>query len=287
MGVLSGVRDAHAGTARNYTLDVCASCGSTKMREQLSENELRRIYPDDYYSYVTSDPRRSLARLVLGALYHRHRYIPCFTSLLEVGCGRGEFLAKIKNKGNVLGLERSSSASKAAAALGIEVVVGDVENAATFAPASFDCIYSNHAFEHLADPEAALASMERWIKEEGELFIGIPNIKGVVARLFGRNWYYIGPPLHVTNSTPKGMTSILARHGFEIEKIEYNSDPLSIAMSVYFSLSGRADNVGAVAKIAIGLASIVLYPLSKLLDAIHCGDCIEVHARKRRPQAPV
>lgn len=283
--MLSGVRDAHAGTARNYTLDVCASCGSTKMRDRLSEDDLRRIYPDDYYSYLVSEPRRSLVRLVLGAIYRRHRYIPCFTSLLEVGCGRGEYLAKIKNKGKVLGLERSSSASKAAADLGIDVVVGNIENTATFAPASFDCIYSNHAFEHLTDPEAAMASMERWIKDGGTLFIAIPNIDGVVARLFGRNWYYIGPPLHVTNSTPKGMRSMLARYGFEVEKIEYNSDPLSIPMSVYFRFGGQADRVGPAAKIIIGLASIVLYPFSKLLDAIKCGDCIEIHARKRKARS--
>ena len=89
------------------------------MAERLSANELEAIYPADYYSYVDDGWRIRFLRWVHGLTYDRHRYKPVFRRLLEVGCGRGEFLSTISRRGSVTGLERSGAARSAAAKRGI------------------------------------------------------------------------------------------------------------------------------------------------------------------------
>lgn len=275
---ISNVRDVHAGTSRAYDLQRCRACGSTRMEHIPSEEEFSRLYPDDYYSYVEPHDRLAFLKRLLGAIYRRHRYIPEFTSLLEIGPGRGEFLQKLSGRGNVVGLERSEAAHNAAAKVGVNVVVGDVANTAAFSSGAFDTIYSNHAFEHLPDPNAALRSIRTWLRPGGELFIGVPNIAGAVPRIFRKNWFYLGPPLHITNATPAGMHALLERHGFRLVRVVYNSDPISIPMSVFIAMGGRVDRVPVAAKLLIGLATFASYPITKLLDLFRAGDCIEIHA---------
>lgn len=276
---ISAVRDVHAGTGRTYDLLRCGSCDSVRIEQIPTTDEFRLLYPDDYYSYSESRGRLAVLKDLLALTYRRHRYVPSFKTLLEIGPGRGAFLKRLSSLGTVAGLERSPAARAAAKKIGIDVVVGKVEDASTFRPESFDVVYSNHAFEHLPDPNAALASMRAWLKPGGELFIGVPNIAGLVPRVFGRNWYYLGPPLHITNSTPRGLSSLLGRHGFEVERVVYNSDPFSIAMSLYLSAGGRVNEVPLPFKVVLGIIAVAAFPLSRLLDYLGAGDCIEIHAR--------
>jgi SAM-dependent methyltransferase len=277
---MSGVRDAYTKSGACYDLLVCNQCGSTRMAHIPTDEDFARLYPDSYYSYVDQPDRLAFFKRLLSLTYRRHRYIPRFRRLLEVGCGRGEFLSTIQSRGEVIGLERSGAARAAATRLGLKVIVGNVEDPNTFADESFDCIYSNHAFEHLPHPARSLASMHRWLRPDGELFIGVPNISGAVARIFGKNWYYLGPPLHITNSSPAGMRALLDRYGFKVERIEYNSDPISIPMSIYIACGGSIDRVPLPLKLLIGFLTIAAYPIAKMLDALGAGDCIEVHATR-------
>ncbi len=107
---------------------------------------------------------------MFGALnrmvYDRHRFRPQFDRLLEIGSGRGDFLATLNAGDRAIGLERSQAARIAGKQIGVEVVVGDVERCDLFTPGSFDCMYSNHAFEHLNEPELSSA-LDAYLVEAG------------------------------------------------------------------------------------------------------------------------
>lgn len=279
--MLRDVRDVHAGTERSFDVFVCKDCASTELATRLSPAELATLYPDDYYSYV-EDRRRVRPFDVLRALsYDRHRFLPSFTSLLEVGCGRGEFLARIKDTGKVVGLEVSEAARAGGARIGVEIVVSSVDEPDVFAPGAFDYVYTNHAFEHLSDPNRALDSIGRWLKPGGKLFIAVPARSSAAARLFGKNWYYLAPPIHVTGSSPRGIRRLLDRHGFDIENIAYNSDPISLPASLLIALGRETYRLTLPAKLLLGILTLVATPIARLLDLLGWGDCMEVHAVKR------
>jgi SAM-dependent methyltransferase len=277
---VSGFRDHHTLLERQYALVVCAGCGSARLAETLSPQEQAAVYPPTFYSYVPSADRHPLLAVLDKLRYDRHRFRPRFKSLLEVGSGCGEFLATIKNRGKVVGLERSTAARQVASGLGIDVRVGDVTDARIFGEAAFDYIYLSHSFEHLDDPAAALASMRRWLDANGKLFVAVPNYAGALPRLFPKAWYNLALPLHVSQFTPSGITMLLERNGFTVDKIRYNSDPFSIPMSVFFARSGNVASLNAYVKAIVFASALALIPVSRLLDFLRRGDCMEVYAHK-------
>ncbi len=236
--MLSAIPDANAGTQKSYDYYRCRVCGTTRIASLLSAQELERIYPADFYSYVPQVSSNKIFSALNLWVYDRHRFRPQFERMLEIGSGRGDFIARTGWQDRAVGLERSQAAHVAGKDIGVNVVVGDVEDSDLFSEACFDYVYANHAFEHLNDPDAALRSVHKWLKPQGRIFLGLPNISSLAARLFGRYWYHFAAPLHVALYTPRGIRLMLERSGFEVERIAYNSDPLSVPMSCFIA-AGR------------------------------------------------
>ena len=80
------------------------------------------------------------------------RFIPECGNLLDLGCGRGEFLGNFQELGlDVCGVDISPEAS--AFAKGFTVEVCDVENEPLpFDDNTFDVLYSKSFVEHLHNP---------------------------------------------------------------------------------------------------------------------------------------
>ena len=95
-----------------------------------------------------------------AAIDHLFKDIPKTKSILDVGCGSGlgmKYLRKLGYK-NVSGIELHPEKAKIAGAHH-----GDV---AFFGfPTLYDVIYCSHAFEHMFDPDLALAKMMEIAKE--------------------------------------------------------------------------------------------------------------------------
>jgi len=205
--IMHGVRDAHVGQDRVFEVACCDACGSKRLVESVSMEELSTDY-DVYYDRSRESRFLRFLRYLSGFIHSRHTFRPRFQTLLEIGCNDGAFLAALKDCGKVVGLERSESAKIAGERRGVPIVIGDVHNAQTFEAGSFDYIYLNHSFEHLPAPNGVLRSISLWLKPGGRLFIGVPNPNGLVARIFGKSWYHLCPPLHLTRSTPEGLTAM-------------------------------------------------------------------------------
>ncbi|MBC5799373.1 MAG: class I SAM-dependent methyltransferase [Candidatus Eremiobacteraeota bacterium] len=282
---ICGIVDHHAGTRRRYTLWVCNACGSAHLGERLSSEQLEQIYPPTFYSYGVDRRRKRWVSAIERFRYYRHRFRPQCTRLLEIGSGCGEFLRTLDHVPCVIGLERASAASEAARKLGIDVRVGDVVDQTLFEPRSFDFAYLSHSFEHLDEPGAALESIHRWLTDNGELFIAVPNFAGLLPRLFRRHWYNLALPLHVSQFTPTGIRRLLKRHGFQVTNVRWNSDPLSIPMTAYFATGSMVTDMGRLVRVAMGILALLCIPLSRALDMLRLGDCIEIHAHKAGQRA--
>ncbi|MBK7552820.1 MAG: class I SAM-dependent methyltransferase [Syntrophaceae bacterium] len=84
--------------------------------------------------------------------------------LVDVGCGRGDFLVRMKALGwNVLGIEPDSIASGLARARGIAVFTGRLEEA-RLADGIVDQITLNHVLEHTDDPAGLLRECRRVLR---------------------------------------------------------------------------------------------------------------------------
>jgi 2-polyprenyl-3-methyl-5-hydroxy-6-metoxy-1,4-benzoquinol methylase len=135
--------------------------------------------------------------------------------LLDVGAGRGRFVAQARAAGwEADGIEPSLRGVTAARALGVELQQAAIDEAAVQV-ASLDAVTLWHVLEHLDDPGAALERIAGWLRPAGLLVIGVPNLASVQARMGGARWFHLDVPRHRTHFTVAGLHALLRRHGLE------------------------------------------------------------------------
>jgi SAM-dependent methyltransferase len=134
--------------------------------------------------------------------------------LLDIGCGAGEFLLRMRAAGwEVEGLEPDPAAAARARASGVLVVNAALEEA-DLAPDSFTAITMSHVIEHVHDPLGALQICARALKPDGVLWVATPNLEALGHKAFGRDWIGLDPPRHLVLFTRASLAAALRTAGF-------------------------------------------------------------------------
>ncbi len=277
--------DFHYGNEGIFNSDRCLACETVFMNPMPSVDDLVGLYPNDYYSYqppTSPSFKKRLSNLILQ--HPRKTHLPRFPQpgvMLDVGCGAGHYLFEMRKIGwTVYGSELSKAAADAGAQAGLDIRSGELTEA-NFESSMFDFVRSNHSLEHIPNPDIILKEMRRILKEDGKLFIGVPNVGGFFARMFGKYWWNYGLPVHVINYTPKGLRSILERNGFRVSSTFYNSDYSGLTGSAQILINSRSGTNRSSGKIYDNKAlRVVANITAKAFDLIQQGDCIEIIAVK-------
>lgn len=100
-------------------------------------------------------------------------------AILDVGCGAGDILKKIK-RGRLFGIDISSYildiAKDKLKDKKASLVKGDVERLSEyFPPMKFNKIYCSEVIEHIRNPEKAIQEIKKIISKDGLAVISIPN----------------------------------------------------------------------------------------------------------------
>jgi 2-polyprenyl-3-methyl-5-hydroxy-6-metoxy-1,4-benzoquinol methylase len=139
--------------------------------------------------------------------------------LLDVGCGGGRFLNRMKKRGwDVEGSDFDEQATKKVAArYGIKTHVGDLSQCA-LPPNNFDVITMSQTIEHLYTPEATLRECLRILKPGGLLVMTTPNVLSVAASEFGAHWRGWEAPRHLHLFSVDSLQRLTRHVGFEIDE---------------------------------------------------------------------
>jgi 2-polyprenyl-3-methyl-5-hydroxy-6-metoxy-1,4-benzoquinol methylase len=171
----------------------------------------------------------------------QYRYLPRQQPgalLLDVGCGNGEFLSKIRALGwHAVGLEFDPKACAVGSSRGLQIVRGSVPNT-SFDSESFDAITLHHVIEHVHDPRAVLDELLGLLKPGGTIVLTTPNWQSYGASFFGPFWRGLEPPRHLVLFTPDALLSLVSDIGFVNAEIHVRPE---LAYS-YFEQSYRIAN---------------------------------------------
>jgi methionine biosynthesis protein MetW len=158
--------------------------------------------------------------------------VPRGTRVLDVGCATGKLLERLKRDKQcaTAGVEMDEAMAQHARARCDRLVVGNAETLdLPFAPCEFDVVIFADVLEHMHDPETIFQKIRAYLKDDGTVFISIPNIAFITARLnllFGRfdyTDYGIMDRTHRRFFTVKTAKKLVTDCGFRIEHIEgYN-----------------------------------------------------------------
>lgn len=202
--------------AGDYALARCARCASAVT--------LAPVPPEAHEAgaYGGGAPRGSRLAAPLLRAFDRRRLSFLARAgahppgrLLDVGAGRGRFVAQARAAGwEADGIEPSSRGVAGGRAQGIELQQAGIADAAV-PPASLDVVTLWHVLEHLDDPGGAVERIAGWLAPGGLLLVGVPNLASVQARAGGARWYHLDVPRHRTHFTVDGLHALLRRHDLE------------------------------------------------------------------------
>ena len=99
--------------------------------------------------------------------------------VVDLGCGDGratKALVDGLNGARVRAVEGYEPFRVAAAALGLDVLAGDLEGSLPFADDSIDLVVSNQVIEHLADTDSFVAEIRRVLRPGGMAVVSTENM---------------------------------------------------------------------------------------------------------------
>lgn len=279
-----------------YTMTRCNDCALLFLNPQPTAEELARHYPLTYYSYEgeRSDAQRDerLYRIFYGpksSVLNRLLFSPYRTILrtfvggpnqrvLDVGCGSGHFLAIGKKlyEMDAYGVEPFSYNSEFAEKNGLKILNCTLEQAC-FPEAFFDGVTLNAVFEHLPDPVATLGELRRILKPGGTLIIGVPQSRCLLYWVFGKHWWQLDVPRHLTVPSPSNLKRLAEKLGFKVKGIRYNSTPTSILATLFYWRTRSVPGGKFFYEYTQSKWGFrALLPLSYALNALQIGDQLEI-----------
>ncbi|MDP8957356.1 MAG: class I SAM-dependent methyltransferase [Actinomycetota bacterium] len=140
--------------------------------------------------------------------------------LLDVGCGNGRFLARMRDAGwDVHGVEPDPVAAETARGFfGLQVTCAPLQHAA-LPEETFDVITLSHVVEHVYDPIGLLIECARLLKPDGQLVVVTPNSGSLGRRWFGRWWRGWEVPRHLFIFSPRTLQACAERSGLRVDEI--------------------------------------------------------------------
>lgn len=140
-------------------------------------------------------------------------YKPDAKSILDLGCGYGDFLFAFKNLGlKCFGADNDGIGIKSCEAKGIEVSKTDLRNEKIKFRKKFDIITCMETIEHFTDPENILENVKRLIADDGIFVVTTLNWNFTYKNFFHDY-------THVKPYTPRALEKMLLQKGFVIQKI--------------------------------------------------------------------
>jgi 2-polyprenyl-3-methyl-5-hydroxy-6-metoxy-1,4-benzoquinol methylase len=197
------------------------------------------LTPNHHYTtaYFSRWYRSNLIHRLFINLVHRKeplfssliKLLPAESSLLDVGCGSGNFLKFTYRRYRCYGLDIHSEALNLARANAPECRyhLGEIDSLPRTWPQTFDCITCFDVLEHVFNPDALIKSVHHHLSLSGLFLMSAPNPDSLGLTIKQHRWIALKDPTHRHLYSPEHWTQILAENGFLALKISYDglTDP--------------------------------------------------------------
>ena len=235
----------HSTSKEAFDIWSCGTCSHIFTNPRVGEEEIGPYYDNPDYISHTDDDSSIFAKVYQFLrdinLSWKHGHVAKHTvgnTLLDYGCGTGQFLEKMVSKGfQVQGVEINEGAREKASRF------GSVHNSINEVRGKVHAITMWHVLEHVYNIDGLLQDFKTKISENGTLIIAVPNPESHDAMHYGADWAAWDIPIHVHHFTKQSMKTAVERNGFKLQKV------LPMALdSYYISLISEQYKEGASTK---------------------------------------
>lgn len=215
-------------TGREFGIFRCKQCRLLFTNPVPSQESIEEYYHDDSYISHTNSSRGLIgkiykvvrSRTMVDKLNLIRKHTGKYSgSILDVGAGTGTFVKTMQSHGwQVQGVEKDAGARKVAHEEN-QVDLLPSEALFTFNTESLDAITLWHVLEHVYTPDSYMQQFHRLLKNDGTLFLALPNNRSADARLYGKFWAAWDVPRHLYHFNPDSAKWLAANFGFTITDI--------------------------------------------------------------------
>lgn len=222
-------------------------------------------HTDGYSSYSRS--KGVLEREFSRTLSYLSKFISGHSSLLEIGCAYGFFLQEAAKRFDCVGIDISEHAVLKCRKKNLTAYCGTIGSVKL--DQEFDIVAMFDCIEHLETPESDLRVIHDHLNENGVLILTTGDWKSLYARLAGKRWRLMTPPQHLFYFSPRSISTLLNRVGFEVLAIDRPWKMVPVGLMLYQLMRRTGVNIA----------------LSTLFDRaalpMNLYDAIRVVAKKR------
>ncbi len=214
----------------------------------ISHTDSKQTFFDKIYQIVKSFTISQKVKLINHSTIKSDQ-----KTLLDIGCGTGDFLVASQKKGwKVFGVEPNQKAIQIAKNKLNEMSVRAqsrtlpfeknqiINSIDEFKNKQFDCITMWHVLEHIPDLKNYISSLKKLLKPNGTLIIAVPNYKSFDANYYGKFWAAYDVPRHLWHFSKKSIQLLFEKEQMKVVK----TVPMKFD-AYYVSLLSEKNKTGA------------------------------------------
>lgn len=242
-----------------FEVFVCGSCGSGNTGPFVEESGLVPFYDSLYGPHDGSGATVLFAKMV-SALRTRTKLFRTITkqepgAVLDVGSGRGDLLASLKDRDWKV--------------TGIETVVGTLATGIE-GDGLFDAVTFHHSLGHVVEPHEDLRRARALLKPGGRVLVAVPNFGSRASKRMGETWWALDTPRHRTHFTKAGIQAAMIGAGLSPTWIAERASVLGTAANFQQKRSGAFTPSGVGFLVGYAIAAAV-YPLFWVRNQVSGG----------------
>jgi 2-polyprenyl-3-methyl-5-hydroxy-6-metoxy-1,4-benzoquinol methylase len=295
----AGLEDWLFSAPGSWGMRSCAACGVIWLDPQPAVEDIPKLYWRYYthrspattpletlrratwqcvigrMGYEVDQPKQLLPRMLsripsirkAGALEVMDIPASPVGTLLDVGCGNGEFIKRMQSFGwKVSGVDPDPAAVQWGKQQGLEVFQGMVSDVP--AGANYDVITLSHVLEHVPDPVELLRECRRRLRPlTGTVILTTPNINSLGHRWFREYWRGLEVPRHLRIFSRDALIACIARSGLRLQTIRTETRLARMIYAPSICAKRGKRSVGDLVSLGLG-AKCASYAFQLLEDAM-------------------
>jgi 2-polyprenyl-3-methyl-5-hydroxy-6-metoxy-1,4-benzoquinol methylase len=268
----------------------CTTCNFWMLLPQIDKSQLQKIYAqEEYYEELSQEIKNPILKVLFNLKIYPgyddfvNKYATGKKTILDIGCGNGDFVQKIREKGfETYGIDPYPVAVKQTQKkIGVENVYQGYTSEIQKINKQFDCITMWHVLEHVDNPIDDLQTINSQLNSNGLYIFEVPNANSFSFTLFKDYYCWNMVPEHINYFTKKSLNKALQKTGFNV--VHMDTPPRAL---LNFALSIKKYAVSQkVPSLMVPIITLLFAPISIIIGIftayLQKGEVIRVVALKK------